>query len=78
MLTLSRGFILAQDLAPLTLELNFLSSDLAPRNLANLLSKLVVMGIKVYKTVSFIRNKGDRHKSENCSLQDGLQLCANK
>jgi len=34
--------------------------------------------IKVNRGVSFIRNKGNRHKSENCSLQDGSQLCANK
>jgi len=34
--------------------------------------------IKVKRGVSFIRNKGDRCKSENCSLQDGSQLCANK
>jgi len=39
----------------------------------------VLMGIsKIYKTISFIRNKGDKHKSENCSLQNGSQLCANK
>ena len=26
----------------------------------------------------FYRNKSDRHKLENYSLQDRLQLCANK
>jgi len=33
---------------------------------------------KSFKVVYFIRNKGDRCKSENYSLQDGSQLCANK
>ena len=35
--------------------------------------RLVIIGV-----CPFIRDKGDRHKSEVCNLQDGSQLYANK
>jgi len=35
--------------------------------------RLVTIGV-----CPFIRDKGDRHKSEFCNLQDGSQLYANK
>jgi len=41
-----------------------------------------VMGVIKVRLVAqmcpFIRNKGDKYKSEFCSLLDGSQLCANK
>ena len=42
----------------------------------------LLMGVikvsSIFRVCPFIRNKGDRCKSELCSLQDGSQLCTNK